>query len=156
MGNNLSIEAPNLDKIEKEAGQWTATAINTLWASYNDTRKVERGHFLIASSEVFVNPLSVSAAASVDNLDMRGFGLLLFTGAGAQNWTGIVAPETGRVKLVYAKVVGAGTITAKNNATSLAANRLALANAVDFSMTTGKGLILAYVNSFWQEIARSI
>jgi len=156
MANNLSIEAPNFEKIEKEAGQYTSSAINTLWGAMNDTRKTERTHFLITSSEVFVNPLLLSPSASVDNLDMRGFGLLLFTGSSAQNFTGIVAPETGRVKVIYVKVVGSATITAKHNVTSLAANRLALANSADYSMTTGKGLIIAYVNSLWQEIARSV
>lgn len=155
MANNLSIEAPNFEKIEKEAGPMTASAMATVWAAFNDTRKTERLHFGIVSAEVFVNPLIIAPGASVDNLDMRGFGLLLFTGAGAQNWTGVVAPETGKVKVIYAKVVGAGTIAAKHNATSLAANRLAFSGAADFSMTTGKGVVIAYVNSLWQEIARS-
>ena len=155
MAGNLSIESPNFEKIGKEAGEYTSSAVNVLWAALNDTRKTERSHFLISSSEQFVQPYTLSAAASVDNLDMRGFGLLLFTGASAQNFTGIVAPETGKCKFILVKVVGAGTITAKNNATSLAANRLALSGGADYAMSTGKGLIVAYVNSLWQEIARS-
>lgn len=156
MSNNLSIEAPNFDKIDKEAGQYTASAISTLWAALNDTRKTERLHYLIISNEEFVGSLEQAPSASLDNLDMRGFSLLLFTGSSAQNFTGIVAPETGRVKVVMVKVVGSATITVKNNATSLAANRIALANGADYSMTTGKGLVLAYVNSLYQEIARSV
>lgn len=155
MANNLSIEAPNFEKIEKEAGPFTSTAVSTLWAAYNDTRKTERLHFAIASSELFCGLLVKSAAASVDNLDMRGYDFLQFTGASAQNFTGIVAPETGKTKLVFVKVTGAGTITAKHGVTSEVANRLALGGAVDFVMTTGKGLVLGYVNSLWQEIARS-
>src|SRR4051812_19597493 len=115
MGNNLSIEAPNFDKIDKEAGQFTSTAISIFWAAYNDTRKVERTHFTILTHEIFVQPYLLSAAASVDNLDLRDYSVLQFTGGTAQNFTGIVAPETGKVKVVLVKVTGTGTITAKHN-----------------------------------------
>lgn len=155
MANNLSIESPNFDKIEKEAGPYTSVALSTMWQSLNETRKDDRVHFSIVQSELFVNPLSTAPTASVDNLDARGYSAIVFTGASAVNFTGIVAPENNRVKVVYIKVVGSATITAKNNATSLAANRLALSGAADFAMTTGKGLIVMYVNSLWQEVARS-
>lgn len=152
---SLDIQAPNFDKIEKEAGAYTSQAVFTLWAAFNALTSTERAHSTIAISELFSNTVTVSAGASIDNLDMRGFGTLAFSGASAQNFTGIVAPETGRTKFVFVKVYGAGTITAKHNVTSIAANRLSLSGAVDFAMTTGKGLILAYVNTFWSEIARS-
>lgn len=155
MSNNLSIESPNFERIEKEAGPFTAQAMYTMWAAYNDTRKTERLHFAIASSELFCGLMTSAPAASVDNLDMRGYDFLLFTGSSAQNFTGIIAPETGKTKVVFVKVVGSATITAKHNATSEAANRLAFSGSADFSMTTGKGVILGYVNSLWQEIARS-
>lgn len=155
MGNNLSIESPNFEKIEKESGPFTAQAMYTIWAAYNDTRKTERQHFAITSSELFCGLLTQTPAASLNNLDMRGYDFLLFTGSSAQNFTGIVAPETGKTKVVFVKVVGSATITAKHNVTSEVANRLALSGAADFAMSTGKGLMLGYVNSLWQEIARS-
>lgn len=155
MASNLSIESPNFEKIGKESGPFTTEAISTLWQSLNETRKDDRVHFALAQSELFLNPLVMSPTASVDNLDGRGFSAIIFSGASAVNFTGIVAPENSRFKVFFIKVVGSATITAKHNVTSLAANRLALAGAVDYSMTTGKGLIVAYANSLWQEVARS-
>jgi hypothetical protein len=155
MGNNLSIESPNFEKIDKEAGQFTSSAVATLWAALNEVLKSDRTHFTIVQQELFVNPNILSAAASVDNLDMRGFSALQFTGGSAQNFTGMVAPEFNKVKIIYIKVTGTGTITAKHNVTSLATNRLSLATGADFAMTTGKGLIVGYMNTLWVELARS-
>jgi hypothetical protein len=155
VATNLSIESPNFEKINSEAGPNTTSAISTLWQTLNETRRDDRVHFALAQSELFLNPLVTSPTASVDNLDGRGYSAIIFSGASSVNFTGIVAPENSRFKVFFIKVVGAGTITAKHNVTSLAANRLALAGSADYSMTTSKGLIVAYANSLWQEVARS-
>lgn len=157
MANNLSIEAPNFEKITKEAGPNTASAISTIWAAYNDTRKTERLHNAIVMSELFLKPMFIAAAASVDNLDIRGYSMLVFTGGTAQNFTGMIAPETGRAKAVFVLVTGAGTITQKHNVTSELTNRLVCSTGADIARATGTGIIYLYSpsNSRWDEVART-
>lgn len=155
MATNLTIESPNFEKINQEAGQFTSDAISLLWAAFNDTRATERRDFRQATERLEPKFLTISAAASVDNLDLQGGSIVSFIGASGQNFTGIRAPETGSSRVVFIQVSGAGTITVKNTATSESANQIATATGGDYAMTTGKGLIVAYLASKWRELARS-
>lgn len=155
MAFNLTIESPNFEKINKEAGQFTSDAINLLWAALNDTRAQARRDFRQASEKLEPLVLSIAPSASVNNLDLAGASVVSFTGASAVNLTGMRAPETGKTRLVFIQVNGSATITAKHNATSETANQIVLSTGADYAISTGKGLVVAYLSSKWRELARS-
>lgn len=155
MATNQTVEAPNYEKIAKEAGQFTSDAINLLWLALNDTRATERRDFRAASEKLAPKVLSVTAAASIDNLDLEGASIVSFVGTTAQNLTGMRAPETGKSRLVFIQVNGTGTITVKNNATSETANQIVLSTGADTARATGTGIVLVYLNSKWREVART-
>lgn len=155
MASNLTIESPNTERIAKEAGQFTADAINTLWAALNDTRAALRKDFRLAVEKVTTKVLTLDPSASVDNLDSQGASSVSFIG-GTQNFTGIRAPETGESRVVFIQNSGGGTITIKNETTSESANRFVMADGSDYALSTGKGLVVQYIASRWREVARSI
>lgn len=153
MASNLTIESPNFDKIRKEAGQFTSDAVKLLWEALNDTRATERRdiNLLIRS----FTALSLSPAASVDNQALgptSAYTVVSFLGGSGQNLTGFKAPETGQAKLLFLQVSGAGTITVKHNATSETANRIITSSGADTALTTGKGMVLAYLASNWRQV----
>jgi len=97
--------------------------------------------------------LHVVAAASVDNLDLQGASIVSFEGADAQDFTGMVAPETGETRVVIVHVNGAGTITAKDNATSAVANQLTMDGGADQALATDDGTIFVYLKTSWRQVA---
>jgi hypothetical protein len=153
MSNNLTIESPNFDKIEKESGQFTSDAISLLWAALNDTRKSMRIGDRLATEMMRPKLKQVSAAASVDNLDLEGCSVVEFIGASAQNFTGMRAPETGRTQIVVVYTSGTGTITHKHEVTSESQNRLTLAGGADSAQATRGCVVYAYLSGGWREIA---
>lgn len=153
MATNQTIESPNYEKISKEAGQFTADAINLLWAALNDTRATERRDVRRATEIVAPKFISLTAAASVNDLDLEGSSVVSFIGADAHNFTGMRAPETGQTRIVFVQVNGTGTITVKNNATSEAANRIITSIGGDLAMTQGTGMIFVYLAGNWKEVA---
>jgi hypothetical protein len=155
VANNLTIEAPNFDKIQAEAGQFTSDAVNLLWVALNDTRKSQRLGLTQAIDKVEPKVLSLQPTASVDDLDLQGCSIVSFVGSTSVNFTGMRPPDTGKSRVVLVQVSGSGTITAKHNATSQTAAQLTLAPGADFSMTTAKGVIFTYLQSKWREVARS-
>jgi hypothetical protein len=155
LANNLTIESPNFEKIAKEAGQFTSDAVTTLWAALNDTRATLRRLFRQASEKLEPKVLTLAPSATISNLDLEGGSVLSFTGSSAVNFTGMRAPESGSTRLVFVHNSGSATITVKHNATSETANQIVLSTGADYSMTTGKGIQLAYLVSKWREVARS-
>jgi hypothetical protein len=155
MATNLSIESPNFEKIAKESGQFTADAINLLWSALNDTRAVERRDFRAATERFEPLVLTLQPSSAVNNLDLAGASVVSFTGSSAQNFSGMRAPETNKTRLVFIEVSGSATITVKHQLTSETNNQFSLSTAADFAMTTGKGLVVAYLASRWRELARS-
>lgn len=154
MALNLTVESPNFEKINKEAGQFTSDAIAVIWAALNDTRAAGRRDFRRASEKIAPKILSLSPTASVDDLDSQGASTVSFTG-GTQNFTGVRAPETGEARILFIHNSGAGTITIKNTATSETANQFATATAGDVALATGQGIVFQYLASKWREVARS-
>lgn len=152
MATNLTIEAPNFDKINKEAGQFTSDAMTLLWAALNLTRDEERRDFR-RSREILAPKVRVSApAASVNNLDLEGSSILHFNGGSAQDFTGARAPETGEARILVVLVTGAGTITVKHNATSETANQIVCSSGADTTLATNAGMILVYLASKWRQV----
>lgn len=97
--------------------------------------------------------LSLEPSASVDNLDLAGCSIVSFLGTSAQNLTGFRAPETGTSRVVIVHVSGSGTITVKHEVTSESTNQIVLSSGTDVTLTTGNGIILAYLASRWREVA---
>lgn len=155
MATNLTIESPNTERITKEAGQFTADAVGVLWAALNDTRASQRRGERLAREMIAPKVLTISAAASVDNLDTQGASVVYFTGTTAQNLTGFRAPETGQTRVLFIYIGGTGTITVKNQVTSEAQNRIQTSTNADVARTQYQGIILAYLGSRWCEVARS-
>lgn len=153
--SNLTIESPNREKITKEAGQYTADAINTLWAALNATRSDVRVLTRLARNVIEPGSLVLSPAASVNNLELGEASIVSFTGGTAQNFTGMKAPQTGHVRVVWIENNQAGTITVKNAATSETANQFVTSTGADVALTTNKGIIVVYLASRWREVARS-
>lgn len=154
MSSNLTVEAPNFQKILKEAGQFTADAVNLLWSALNDTRAVSRRDSRLATELIEPKVKTVNAAASVDNLDLEGSSIVSFTGTTGQNFTGMRAPETGKARVVIIQNNGSGTITLKHNVTSETANQLTNDGGADVSLSTGKGTIYVYLSAKWREVHR--
>jgi hypothetical protein len=154
MANNLTIESPNFEKISKESGQFTADAISLLWNALNDTRAVGRRNFRQATEKLTPKLLTLTPTGAVTDLDSQGASIIAFT-SGTQNFTGIRAPQTGESRVMFLHNHGAGTITVKNAATSETANQFATSTGSDYTMSTGKGIIFAYLSSKWREVARS-
>ncbi len=155
MATNLTIEAPNFEKIRKESGQFTHDAIRLLWAAFNDTRDTERRDFRLASEQVAPKVLHLSPSGSTDNLDLDGSSVVSFEGGSGQNLTGIRAPETGKTRIAFIHINGAGTITCKHNATSETANQLVLSTGADTARATNTGIIFVYLQAKWREVART-
>ncbi len=152
MSSNLTIESPNFDKINKESGQFTTDAVSLLWSALNDTRKVDRVGNRLATEMIAPKVIQVSAAASVNNLDLQGGSVVEFTGGSAQNLTGFRAPEPGKTRLVIVYVSGAGTITTKHQATSETGNQLFNAAAGDVVLTTGLSAGYLYLSGKWRQV----
>ena len=152
MAFNLTIESPNFDKIDKEAGQFTSEAVSTLWFALNDTRDTERRDSRAAKERLEPKILEISASGSQDNIDTMGASLILFTGASAANLTGFRAPETGKNRILLVLVTGAGTITLNVNVTSETANQIQTTTNADVAVTQNHGTILAYYSGKWRQI----
>lgn len=152
MSTNLTVESPDFAKIQREAGQFTSSAISLLWAALNDTRATERRDFRRARDQHEPKVLTLAPSGSTDNLDLQGCSVVSFTGGSGQNFTGMRAPESSTSRVVYVQVSGAGTITVKHDATSETANRIITSTGADVGVTTGKGMVLAYLQSNWRQV----
>lgn len=153
MASNLTIESPNSEKIQKEAGQFTSDAISLLWSALNVTRKELRTGDRLAQDILAPKVLQVNAAASVNDLDLQGSSVVEFTGTTAQNFTGMRAPETSQTRFVLTYVSGSGTITHKHNATSETQNQLDLAGAADVAKATRGTALYLYLSGKWRQVA---
>lgn len=153
MAENLTIEAPDFERIKKEAGDATRDAANTLWSVLNSVDATQRRG--IRRAQEFFQPKTTTIAhtANLDNYDHENASLLVFTGTAAINLTGIKAPESNKSAILVLHNIGTGTITVKHNSvSSIAENRISLTAAVDFSLAINKSLILAYINGFYRQI----
>jgi hypothetical protein len=152
MASNLTIESPKFEDIEKEAGPNTSDAINLLWIALNDTRKNERIDFRRAKDILAPKVLTIDASASVNNLDLQGCSVVSFIGSTAQNLTGFRAPSTGESRFVIVQVSGAGTITAKQAATSETANQLRHISGADVTLATDAAIQYVYLIGKWRQV----
>lgn len=150
----MAQEAPTLDygTIEQETGLTTSSSIQTLWKWVQNGIIDEARSVQIAKDILEPKVLVLSASASVDNLDLKGSSVVHFTGASAQNFTGMVAPAPNKARVVIVHVSGAGTITLKHNVTSTSTNRLSLITGADTALATGKSAIFIYLSGLWRQV----
>jgi hypothetical protein len=153
MAENLTIEAPDFERIKKEAGDATRDATNTLWSVLNAVDATQRRG--IRKAQEFFQPRTLTFAhtANMNNYDHANSTLLVFTGTAAVDLTGIKAPESNKSAILILHNMGTGTITVKHNSgSSIAENRISMSAGVDFSLATGKSLILAYISGVYRQI----
>lgn len=153
MATNLTVESPNFEKIQKEAGNFTADAISLLWQVLNATRADERRDFRRAVERMTPKVLFYNATGAVNNLDLQGAGALVFTGTTAQNFTGIRCPETNEFLCLPVFVAGSGTITIQNNnAGSQSQNQIQTTSGGNKVLAQHSGVMLMYVDGQWHEV----
>lgn len=151
MAVNLTIEAPQLEYIKKEAGPHTADAVRLLWAVANDEADSRRSGLRVATERIAPKSVVDAPAAAQDNLDTKYATILRFDGATAFNLTGLRARTENTVVIIL--VLGAGTVTLKHNSgNSEANNRILLAAGADKAVATNKSAILIYENLRWREL----
>lgn len=149
MSENLVIEAPEFEEIEKKAGAATRNAINLLWTVLNEEIKLRRKTVRDAKETLEVKVKTDLLAANQDNYDTERATIIYFTGAAAFNLTGLRNGVEGAFKILHN--TGAGTITIKNSVTSDAANQFVTSTGADKALTTNQSIAFAYLNSRWRE-----
>lgn len=151
MAENLSIEAPDFDRVRKGDGHATEDAIRLLWFVLNAEIKDRRQNIRRVEERLSPKILSLAGAAA-NNFDTQGAGLILYTGAGAASITGYRAREEGDI--IFIHVTGAGTITFNHqDGASDAGNRFVFQAAANKAVATNRSLVLQYLDSRWREMS---
>lgn len=153
MADNLSIEAPDFDRIRRGDFHAIDDAIRLLWYVANDEAKRRRSGDRQISARL--SPQTVSFAPSVDqnNVDTGGAGIVVYTGSTAVDISGYRAPSFDGAMLII-HVTGSGTITHNHQDTnSDAGNRLVNqgGGTPNVAVATNQSMIYIYLNSRWRE-----
>lgn len=150
MAENLTIESPAFDEIQKEAGRVTRDAIQLLWYVANNEAAERRRGVRKAQEQSIRKVKSDAPSAQQDNYDAEGAGILLFTGADAFDLTGIRNGVTGETIVLHS--LGAGVVTIKHADTdSDDVNRFDTAADADVTIATGETVIVRYLDSRWRQ-----
>lgn len=150
MAENLVIEAPDFDEIEKKGGRATRDGINLLWSVLNEEIRVRRTTVRDAKQTLETKIDSSAPGAQQDNFDTTRSSIYYFTGAVAFNLTGIRNGVEGTFKFLHN--TGAATVTIKyNSASSDATNRILTSTAADKALVTDQSILLLYINQRWRE-----
>ncbi len=151
-GTQYSIVAPDFDLIRVETGVNTESGFNILWEAANAEARARRTGVRQAVERM--NPKMIILAPSVNqnNVDTDFATVLQFDGAASVDITGFQArPEP---TAIFLTVLGAGTITLKNNnAGSLDRNKILTATGGDLAIATNTQTLLWYINSRWRQLA---
>jgi hypothetical protein len=151
MSNNQSVEAPDFDRIKREAGPATADGVRLLWAVANDEAQSRRTGIRTATERIAPKSLVDSPVGAQNNYDTNFATVLRFDGAAAANLTGLRARPENSIVIVI--VLGAGTVTLTHNSgASEANNRILLAAGVDKPVATNQAVMLMYENLRWREV----
>lgn len=152
MAENLSIESPDFDRIKKGDNHATEDAIRLLWFVLNDEMKKRRTGDRRIEQRLSPKLVTFAPSGNINNVDLDGAGLVVYTGASSVDVTGYRAPgEDGDI--IFVLVTGAGTITHKSqSASSDSFNRFVFQGAADVAVTTNKALVFIYSNARWREM----
>ena len=149
--SQLTIEAPNFDRIKGETGVETSAAIELLWAVANDEAASRRAGVRTATERMAPKRINLSPSVNQNNLDTEFATVLRFDGATSVDLTGLQARVDPTILILL--VLGAGTITLKNaSASSLERNRIITSAGGDVAITTNRSVMLIYSNTRWREI----
>ena len=150
--SQLTVESPDFDYIEREAGVHTRDAIQTLWLVANDEASSRRQGVREAIERIEPKEIILSPSGATNDLNTQFSGVIRFDGSTAFNLTGLQArPEP---TFVYLTVLGSGTVTLKNeSASSIARNRILTLSGGDVAITTGLTVLLMYLNTRWREVS---
>lgn len=150
MSDQLVIESPQFDEIEKKAGRATRDAVNLLWTVLNQEVSLRRQTVRDAKQTLEVRALNSAPTTQQDNFDTDRATVYYFNSGSAFNLTGIRNGIEGALKLLHN--IGSATVTIKHNSgSSDSGNVILTITAADKSLTTGKSLLLAYLNGKWRE-----
>jgi len=151
-GGQLTVEAPDFDYIEREAGIHTRDAVQTLWLVANDEAASRRQGVREAIERIQPKGIIQSPAADQNDLNTQFSGVMRFDGSVSFNITGLQArPEP---TIVYLVVLGAGTVTLKNNSgSSIDRNRILTFSGGDLAIGTGETAMLMYLNTRWRQVS---
>lgn len=151
MSNQFTVEAPDFDRIKRETGVSTQEAITLLWRVANDEAESRRTGVRAATERMEPKAIALSPSVSQNNLDTQFATVLRFDGASSVNITGLQARPDPTIVILL--VIGAGTITLKNqNASSLDRNRIVTSAGGDVAIATNKSVMLMYTNLRWREL----
>lgn len=151
MANQFTVEAPDFDRIKRETGVSTQEAITLLWRVANDEAESRRAGVRAATERMEPKAIALSPSVSQNNLDTQFATVLRFDGASSVNITGLQARPDPTIVILL--VIGAGTITLKNqNASSLDRNRIVTSAGGDVAIATNKSVMLMYTNLRWREL----
>lgn len=150
MAENLTVESPDFDRIERGDDRATRDAIELLWRVINDEAKARRRNDKTIRDRIEPAEVTFNFSAGQDDLDVQGATLLVSEGASNVTVTGMRAGVEGRI--VIWLVLGTGTITlAHQSASSEAGNRMAFRSAGNLAVATDRAAMLIYRNSRWRE-----
>ena len=150
MPEQATLDAPDFDLIQKQAGLAAAVGMRTLWGALNNEMRQRRIGVRLAKEQRVGKITTVSWGSSQNNFDFEGAMILLSTGSSNVDLTGLSKGQEGQILFILN--VGSGTITVKNNsASSSAAHRFRTQSGADLSLTTDKTVIVQYANSLWRE-----
>ena len=151
MGNNLTVESIDFEQVENETGVATRSGIELLWDVANDEAKSRRTGVRTATERWEKKGVILSPSVNQNDLDTQFATVLRFDGAANENLTGLQARADPTILILF--VVGAGTITLKNeSASSLDRNRIITSAGGDVAITTNRSVMLVYTNLRWREL----
>lgn len=151
MADSFNFEAPDFPSINQVMPAPAAQGLYRVWLAAVEGLKRLRASIQVAKDRI--EPLLFTKAHTVNmnNLDIGAASVLQFTGSAAVDLTGIVAPETGKNRILFLYNLGSGTVTLKHNSGSSAtAHQLFCITAADFSLANGVGAIFVYFNKWYQ------
>lgn len=150
MSENLVIESPDFDEIEKKAGRATRDAVTLLWTVMNEEIRTRRKAVRTSKETLEVRILTSAPGSQQDNFDTDRATIWYFTGSTNFTLTGIRNGSEGNIKFFHN--TGTATITIANNSgSSDATNRLLTSTAANKSLTQDQSIAFMYINSRWRE-----
>lgn|SRR5574341_199594 len=152
MAENLSIEAPEFERIRDGDFHAIEDGIRLLWFVANNAERVRRTQDRKISQRYSPKVLLMPQTSNQNNVDTQDAGLIVYTGGSNIDVSGYRAPSVdGAVLIIF--VTGVGTIRHMHqDANSDAGNRMVFDPAANNSVNTNEGLILLYQDSRWREL----
>jgi hypothetical protein len=153
MAENLSIEAPDFDRIKQETGTSTRDGVKLLWTAMNYEMGRRRSEVRQVHDKLSPKVLDDAPAAQQDNYDLQGCSILMLSGVTGRTFTGFRAPSTNESHVLFIHVTGAGTYTmAHASASSDPENRMRLQSLANTTIATDRSMILMYIGDLWREL----